>query len=163
MYLLVRSVRINAYGPLITFLTRGVFCIQLIPVMLLTMVTQFYPGRIMRNVFFIVALLAGVALISGCTDYQAPGQTQTPGKIETTEVMMQNYLFVPQDIRIATGDTVTWTNDDRVTHTVVGDNGEFDSGELAPGETFNHTFEEAGVVSYSCTIHPGMIGSVTVE
>jgi plastocyanin len=126
--------------------------------MLLIMLTLFYLGRIMRSVFFVFALLAGVVLISGCTDYQ----TQTPGEVETTEVMMQNYRFLPQDIRVSAGDTVTWTNNDRVIHNVVADNGEFDSGDLAPGETFTFTFEEAGAISYSCTIHPGMIGSVTV-
>lgn len=120
-------------------------------------------GRIMRGVFFVLILLAAVAFVSGCTDYQSPGEIQPPGEVETTEVIMQNYRFLPQDISVPSGDTVTWTNDDRVAHTVVADNGEFDSGELQPGETFNYTFEETGVFNYSCTIHPGMIGSVTVQ
>ena len=116
----------------------------------------------MRNIFFVVALLAGVAFVSGCTDYQTPGEKQPRGEVETTEVMMQNYRFLPQDIRVSAGDIVTWTNEDRVTHNVVADNDEFDSGDIAPGGTFNYTFEETGVINYSCTIHPGMIGSVTV-
>jgi plastocyanin len=120
-------------------------------------------GRIMRGVFFVFVLLAVMAFVSGCTDYQSPGEIQPPGEIETTEVIMLNYRFLPQDIRVSEGYTVTWTNDDRVAHTVVADAGEFDSGEVQPGETFNYTFEETGVFNYSCTIHPGMIGSVTVQ
>jgi plastocyanin len=76
---------------------------------------------------------------------------------------MQNYRFLPQDIRVSAGDTVTWKNDDRATHTVIANNDEFDSGEITPGGTFSYTFEETGVFNYSCTIHPAMIGSVTVE
>ncbi len=117
----------------------------------------------MRNLLFVVALLAGAAFVSGCTDYQTPGETQEPAEIETTEVIMQNYRFLPQNIRVSAGDTVTWTNDDRADHNVIADNGEFGSDEIAPGGTFNYTFEDAGIFNYSCTIHPGMIGSVTVE
>ncbi|MCQ6963734.1 plastocyanin [Methanolobus chelungpuianus] len=76
---------------------------------------------------------------------------------------MQNYRFLPQDIRVSAGDTVTWTNNDKTAHNVVADNGDFDSGEISPDGTFNYTFEEPGLFNYSCTIHPGMIGSVTVE
>jgi plastocyanin len=120
-------------------------------------------GRIMRRVLFIFTLLAAVALISGCTDYLSPMESRPPGEVETTEVIMQNYRFLPQDIRVSVGDTVTWTNNDRVTHTVTADNGAFDSGEFGPGETFSYTYEQEGIFGYSCTIHPGMIGTVTVE
>ncbi|AFV22489.1 blue (type 1) copper domain-containing protein [Methanolobus psychrophilus R15] len=90
-------------------------------------------------------------------------ESQPPGEVETTEVIMQNYRFLPQDIRVSVGDTVTWANDDRVTHTVTADNGGFDSGELEPSETFSYTYEQEGIFGYSCTIHPGMIGTVTVK
>ncbi|MGK7370233.1 MAG: plastocyanin/azurin family copper-binding protein [Candidatus Halalkalibacterium sp. M3_1C_030] len=41
----------------------------------------------------------------------------------------------------------------------------FDSGNIAPGESFSFTFEEEGTVEYFCDIHtpdPGMEGTVTV-
>src|SRR5919107_1684599 len=62
--------------------------------------------------------------------------------------------FSPNPVEVSVGDTVTWTNDDTQPHTVVsGENaqpsGEFDSSPnfnplIAPGQTFSHTFTEAG-------------------
>jgi plastocyanin len=45
-------------------------------------------------------------------------------------------------------------------HSVVADNGMFDSGLLDPGESYQVTFEGSGTVTYHCT--PEMSGSVTV-
>jgi plastocyanin len=61
------------------------------------------------------------------------------------------------------GDTVTFTNDGAVAHTVTATSGaKFDSGSLEPGKTFKFTAEKAGTVSYVCTIHPGMQGTIEV-
>lgn len=38
----------------------------------------------------------------------------------------------------------------------------FDSGLLGVGRTFDHTFTRPGTVSYHCTPHTGMTGTVTV-
>jgi plastocyanin len=80
------------------------------------------------------------------------------------EVQMEGIAFNPAEVTIAAGDTVTWTNNDSVGHDVTGD--AFESGEaggLGQGDTFEHTFEEAGTFDYVCTVHPGMEGTVTVE
>lgn len=86
----------------------------------------------------------------------------------TTEVAMQNFAFVPQTNVVQVGDTVTWTNEDNVPHTVTAGTRDapsdmFDSGQIAPGETFTFTFEEAGAYDYFCSIHSGMAGTVIVE
>ncbi len=39
----------------------------------------------------------------------------------------------------------------------------FDSGTMAPGDSFSYTFDTEGSVNYVCTFHSGMSGSVTVE
>jgi plastocyanin len=39
----------------------------------------------------------------------------------------------------------------------------FDSGMMATGKTFEHTFTTAGEYTYFCTIHPDMIGKVIVS
>lgn len=64
---------------------------------------------------------------------------------------------------VAVGQTVTVTNDDTVGHTWTADDGEFDSGTLGEGESFEHTFDEAGEYDYFCSIHPQMAGTITVE
>ena len=81
-----------------------------------------------------------------------------------TEVSMADIAFDPAEVTVAVGDTVTWVNDDSVDHDVTADSfSSGDPGGMAPGDTFDHTFEEAGTFDYVCTVHPGMEGSVTVE
>ena len=64
----------------------------------------------------------------------------------------------------AVGTTVTWTNDDSSTHTATGDDGEFDTASLPPGDSGEFTFEEAGTFTYHCDIHPTtMKAEIVVE
>ena len=79
-------------------------------------------------------------------------------------------FFVPAEITVPAGSTVTWTNDDSTIHTVVqgspsGGSGEtpaFDSSIIANGATWEHTFDTAGEFDYYCSLHPFMTGKVTV-
>jgi plastocyanin len=80
------------------------------------------------------------------------------------EVVMKGIKFVPPELTVAAGDTVTWTNEDTVGHDVTGDSfSSGDAGGLQNGDTFKFTFKKAGTFDYVCTVHPGMEGSVTVE
>jgi plastocyanin len=58
---------------------------------------------------------------------------------------------------------VTWTNRDTVPHTVTGDSGAWDSGQIQPGATFSHAFDQPGTYAYHCSIHPFMHGMVVVK
>jgi hypothetical protein len=50
------------------------------------------------------------------------------------------------------------------THDITADTqGLFDSGSLAPGGTFSHTFTAAGTYHYHCSIHPSMTGIIVVN
>jgi plastocyanin len=76
--------------------------------------------------------------------------------------------FSPNPIQVSVGTTVTWTNNDAQPHTVVsGENvtpsGLFTSPIMAPQATFEYTFTEAGEVPYFCTLHPNMVGTVSVS
>lgn len=73
--------------------------------------------------------------------------------------------YSPDNITVVIGvnNTVTWTNNDDVTHTVTADNGAFDSGYLNQGQTWTYTFTTSGVYAYHCSIHPWMTGTVIVE
>ena len=84
----------------------------------------------------------------------------------TATVDMKDIQFVPKDITVKAGTTITWTNSDQVAHSVTKEDGpgaEFDSGNVDPGGTFEQTFDEPGTVDYVCTIHPGQDGTVTVK
>jgi plastocyanin len=81
--------------------------------------------------------------------------------------------FSPDPANAKVGDTVVWTNNDSQPHTVVsGENakpdGKFNSSPnfnplITPGQTFKHTFTQAGTYPYFCQLHPNMIGKVIVS
>ena len=93
----------------------------------------------------------------------APAGSSVPGCEE------RNQCFIPADVTISVGDTVTWSNDDTAAHTVTsgiaseGPDGIFDSSIFMAGTTFEHTFDEAGEFDYFCMVHPWMTGRVQVN
>ena len=89
--------------------------------------------------------------------------TAPPGLVQAGRALMQDYLFLPETITVKRGATLTWSNEDEAVHTVTSDDGSFDSGRLGLGATFSHTFDRAGIVSYSCIIHPPMKATLVVE
>ena len=98
-----------------------------------------------------------IALVAGCVGQSSTLPTQT------NSVSIRNSAFDPADITVTAGTTVAWTNDDSTAHTVTSDtNSIFDSGNLNPGQTFTHTFSDAGTFAYHCNYHASMHGRVTV-
>ncbi len=80
---------------------------------------------------------------------------------------MKNIAFNPGSLTVKKGTTVTWTNDDSVNHDVTkvggpGPDFKSGSGNLASGDTYKVTFDTAGTITYRCTIHPGMNGTIVV-
>ena len=65
-------------------------------------------------------------------------------------------------LTLPVGTTVTWKFDDSTQHTVNADDNSFASSAMANGQTFTHTFTSAGTVSYHCSIHPFMKGTIVV-
>jgi hypothetical protein len=88
--------------------------------------------------------------------------TVPPGLVEARRALVAQYLFLPGTVTVKKGTTLTWSNEDEAVHTIVADDGSFDSGRLGLGATFAHTFDTAGTVAYTCTIHPSMKARVTV-
>lgn len=79
-------------------------------------------------------------------------------------------FYAPPEVQVAAGNSIKWTNNDNVIHTVTqgkpseGANSTgFNSGPIQHGGTFVHFFDESGTVDYFCTIHPHMIGKVIVN
>jgi plastocyanin len=70
--------------------------------------------------------------------------------------------FRPADLVIEAGTTVVWRNNGKNSHTVSADNGSFESGDIAPGATWKHTFDRPGAFAYHCTPHPWMKASIRV-
>lgn len=92
-----------------------------------------------------------------------PMGSGVPGCDETNE------CFLPYDVSIGVGATITWSNDDTAAHTVTsgivaeGPDGLFDSSIFMSGTTFEFTFNDAGTYDYFCMVHPWMTGIINVE
>ena len=71
-----------------------------------------------------------------------------------------NGIAFPEPFDIVSGDTVTWVNNHSITHTITDSYGYwFDSGDVAPGENWSHTFYTLGNNPYYCIYAPGMMES----
>jgi plastocyanin len=77
------------------------------------------------------------------------------------EVSMVNTSFSPQQVEVAVGGTLRFTNNDAVQHNATA--ASFATGTMNPGQVREQTVGSAGTFSYSCTLHPGMTGSVIVR
>lgn len=78
-------------------------------------------------------------------------------------VHMEGNCFVPTVLHVGIGETVSWGNLDPVAHTVSGANLAWgDYTEIQQGRLVSHQFVVAGVYSYYCFLHPGMIGTIVV-
>jgi plastocyanin len=59
------------------------------------------------------------------------------------------------------GQQVVFKNNDSVMHRVVLNDGSVDTGSIAPGATSGVVTMPGTGTNYHCSVHPGMIGSVT--
>ena len=83
--------------------------------------------------------------------------------IPAATVSMDHSTFIPSEITVAPGTTVTWVNVEAMPHTVVDLNKAFRSKTLVKDATFSFTFTTAGDYNYLCSIHPNMKGKVIVK
>ena len=71
--------------------------------------------------------------------------------------------FSPAKVTIDSGDVVEWTNNTAVNRQIVGDEGNFASGTLKPGQSYSFTFKTAGTYAYHDGLHPSVKGTVVVQ
>lgn len=132
--------------------------------------------RSLNNVLLIAVIAVSVLLsIGACSSIDAPSLTNTvgnedPSPATTTadyggiEVVIDDAgNFSPGQITINPGDTITWINEDDVSHTITSwkqytdsDGWRYteigklwDSGDIQPGNSYSQTFTEIGRYEYS--------------
>ncbi|WP_262174582.1 cupredoxin domain-containing protein [Haloarcula laminariae] len=103
-----------------------------------------------------------------------------------TVTMPDNHIFEPKTATVESGETVMWTNESNIQHTVTAyedevpneatyfASGGFGSeraarnriseGLIAPGKYYEHTFNQPGTYRYYCIPHEssGMVGTIQV-
>jgi plastocyanin len=111
------------------------------------------------------ALASTAAGASDTTNTGAADASNAGGKSATgaLAVEIKNFSFNPKELEVPVGSTVTWTNLDAVAHTATGDAGEFNSGNLDPGQSYSFDFKTPGSYVYNCAYHPGMQGTIVVK
>jgi plastocyanin len=114
----------------------------------------------------LVALVAAAVLLAGCGGGSKKSSTSSTsssgGGGGGTTVSMKDIQFAPKSLTVKVGQTVTWTNDDSTDHNVTASDGTFKSSTFGHGKTFSWKATKAGTFKYTCTIHPGMDGTLTV-
>lgn len=137
------------------------------------------PNRRLRTALAAGALAVLAAACGGGGD-DSGTQAAVPDDTTAaspTEVVMKLVAFKPELLEVEAGTKVTWTQEDPGAHTVTSGtveqggagvtprpDGRFDSGEVATGDTFEHTFDEPGTYPYFCALHPAtMRGEIRVD
>ena len=119
-----------------------------------------------KSVMVILIILAlavalGVYLIMHSTIKK---NIPTPPTVSGNKIELKSFAFNPSELKIKTGETVTWTNKDSAPHTVTSDSGtEISSPTLSNSQTYSHTFNAQGTFQYHCSLHPGMKAKIIVE
>lgn len=114
----------------------------------------------------LIPILVLLMFIIACSQEVQPTPQLPPGQVKsdsprTVDVVIKDFAFKEQTVKIKVGDTVRWTNNDDVVHTATGS--DFDTGSLKQGESKEITFTKSGSYDYSCTPHPNMKGKVIVS
>ena len=72
--------------------------------------------------------------------------------------------FTPNPATVNAGQRVAWRNSAAATHTATQNGGTFDTGSINGGSTSAPiTMGTAGTFDYHCSLHPDMVGTLTVR
>jgi len=117
----------------------------------------------MRNgsCVLLAAVLVAAVGCGGSGGSYGSGPTNSGGST-SKQIAVKNNAFDPSATTVPVGSTVTWTwAQGSVSHNVT-----FSDGTKSPDQStgsYSRLFDTAGTYPYTCTIHPGMSGSVTVQ
>lgn len=103
-------------------------------------------------------VMTGTILVEG-----AAATPQASPAASGNTIRIANLAYDPPQLDVAIGTTVTWTNDDQVSHTATSSDGLFDTGTIAAGESAEITFDETGTFEYVCAFHAGMRATIVVS
>ncbi len=96
------------------------------------------------------AFLLAAAMVAVASPVHAQEQT----------IDIKSFMFM--SVTVPTGTTVTWTNRDQIPHTVVAKDKSWRSAALDTGDSYSHRFDTPGQYDYFCSLHPQMVGRITV-
>jgi plastocyanin len=115
------------------------------------------------RILFVIAATAVAALAVPAVPAVAGGGgchgDATTGEGDTVEIA--DGCFGPTTLKVDPGETVTFMNLDPYVHNVSAV-GWGHLNDLYRGDSFQATFEDAGVYPFACQYHPAMVGAIVV-
>ena len=101
-------------------------------------------------------------------DFIIPPDVVIPIKVSRPGCDLEDVCYIPSNIVVEKGKSVTWLNEDSSFHSVTSGfypepSGLFDSGHLDPYQSYTLSFDDLGTYDYFCTLHPWMKAQVIVE
>jgi plastocyanin len=134
-------------------------------------IVWFLVGAVLVSVLAVVG--SGVAIgamerASGTSGTVKSSVSQGTTVFGVTHIFIRQDAYSPARIQVVLGTTVTWTNRDNVSHSVVispeviSTNDMWQSRLLSTGDSFSYTFTMRGTFQYHCSEHPEMTGTVIV-
>jgi len=134
-----------------------------------------FQGELMRIRLAIVVVLFAAAACSTTNSSvdsspigPTPASVASSGPTVTASIPpgasgLTTTAFGANPIVVSLGTTVVWQNNDSIAHTSTSNATGWNSGTIGPGQSFRFTFTSTGSFPYYCTIHPNMVGLVTVQ
>jgi len=125
----------------------------------------------MNTNIFLFGLIFGMISIGGTTAYADHPKSEV-SIMDGSEIQgceEHDECISPSMVTLDVGGEVIWTNHGVSKITITsgtasdGPDGTFDSGLIAPGESFSFTFEEHGEFTYFSQIQPWIVGTITVQ
>jgi plastocyanin len=135
-----------------------------------------------RLVIGAASALIAAGVLAGCSahaDTPATAPTSATSAAAGPVIKLSSLMFNPSTTTVKVGTTVTWLNDEPITHTVTSGrfigvdkttglrstqnpDGTFNAKLEGKGKTFSFTFTKPGTYAYYCDIHQGMNATITV-
>lgn len=108
--------------------------------------------------------------ITDASQYSAASETAAATSINwdknlqaPSSVSITSAGYTPIDVTIAAGQSVRFTNNDTVKHTVTADDLSWGSGTINPGESFIRTFDETGTYGFFDSYNSSNSGAIYVQ
>jgi plastocyanin len=105
------------------------------------------------------------SLVSSITFPTSVVLPDSTASVSDNTILIVKNTFKPANMTVKAGSTVRWVNADDHPHRIEFENKAFSTSAYLLGisQSASQRFDHAGSYNYSCTIHPYMQGTITVE
>ncbi len=121
----------------------------------------------MTRILILAAAVATATIASACgSSSSSPSSPSGTTADVTIQIVADrgSSSYNPSPTTVRVGQSVAWHNADSIAHDSTQDSGRFQTGTLNAGATSTAvTMSTAGTFTYHCSIHPDMVGTITVQ